>query len=158
MKLSDLALERVLGTHVKIEKDKLAEIYSLKARNAKMRWVDSWKDALEMERKKKALQSPFLKEAFQSYARGYEEDLNHFYAGVNALGLLTVIISLSEDLPDVWELEYHSREDAERALQKLRDQQQKLAIMVEASIIARERMAKSMTTIGPFLVIMGRRE
>ena len=54
------------------------------ARNAKVKWVSSWRNAADAEKKVKALQSTYLIEAYEEYERAYNEDLNHFYSGINA--------------------------------------------------------------------------
>ena len=136
---SDLAIKRLLGSLSQFDKSKRAEIYSLKARNAKTRWLYKWQAHTDDTRGKKALQSPFLHDAFQDYLRGYYEDLNHFYSGINALGLLTVIISLAESHSDIWELEYDTEDDARIALKQLKDQHQKVCGVVHSSIEAEKK-------------------
>lgn len=136
---SDIAIKRLLESLSKFDKSKRAEIYSLSARNAKTRWLYTWRAAPEEMRREKALQSTFLKQAFEDYLRGYYEDLNHFYSGINALGLLTVITSLAEALPEVWSLEYETDEESGAALKKLKDQQQKLCGVVQAAIDAERK-------------------
>jgi len=131
---SDQAVERLLINEEKFEIHKRAEIYSLMARNAKVKWVSSWRDAPDAEKKVKALQSPYLREAYEEYERAYNEDLNHFYSGINALGLLTVIICLAESLPDIWSLEFNTEEEAPQALKKYKARKQELQILVQASI------------------------
>jgi hypothetical protein len=136
---SDQAIKRLLTNYARLDKSKRAEVYALRARNAKMKWLDTWNQEPESSRRAKALQSTFLKEAFEDYERGCYEDLNHFYSGVNALGLLTVIISLAESLPEVWKVEYNTEDDAASALKKFKDQQQKLATVVQVSVDAEKK-------------------
>lgn len=139
---SDLAIERLLKEPAKLDRAKLAEIYALKARNAKARWLDNWKTAQPEERGKKALQSRFLKEAYESYECGFSHDLNHFYSGINALGLLTVLIELAGSHPSLFKLDYESQDEAELALRKLKQQQQKLATVVQAAIDSEKKRLK----------------
>ncbi|MEP6951138.1 MAG: tetratricopeptide repeat-containing protein [Ginsengibacter sp.] len=141
LKRSDQAVERLLINKEKFDINKRAEIYSLRARNSKVKWVGSWKNVAEAERKEKALQSTYLKDAYDEYERAYNEDLNHFYSGINALGLLTVIISLAEKLPDFWNLEFDTEEEAQEILRKYKARQQKLQILVQASIEAGKKRA-----------------
>jgi hypothetical protein len=133
---SDIAVERLFANSADRDRKKWAEVYSLKARNAKARWIDSWKKCKEEEKLSNALESSYLLESFKLYERGYNEDLNHFYSGINALGLLTVIISLADSLPQIWEIQYDNAEDAEYALKKYRDQHNKLSTVVKTSIDA----------------------
>ena len=82
--MSLITLERALD-NADIEKNDRAEASSLLARNAKTRWRGEWKDASADERCAKALRSPRLKDAYENYSRAFDEDLNHYYSGLNAL-------------------------------------------------------------------------
>lgn len=131
---SDMAIERLLSNFSKLERSKRAEIIALKARNAKSKWIDSWKDAPEALRAKNALQSRYLKDSCEDYERAYYEDLNHFYSGINALSMLTILINLAERLPDIFALNYESEDDAAITLRKLKQQQQKQMTVVSIAI------------------------
>lgn len=133
---SEQAIDRLLLKAEKFDKNKRAEIYSLKARNTKTKWVYSWKNAADTERKQKALQSGYLVKAYEEYERAYKEDLNHFYSGINALSLLTIIISLADALPDSWKMEFDTDDEGAEALKKHKVRQQQLSILVQASIEA----------------------
>lgn len=139
---SDLAIERLLTNDKKLDSNKKAEIYSLKGRNAKARWIDTWMHSEDAEKQTKALQSTYLIDAYEHYEQAYNEELNHFYSGINALGLLTVIISLADRLPDIYALEFDTEEQATEALKNYKSRQQKLAVMVQASIEAKRKRAK----------------
>jgi hypothetical protein len=134
---SDLAIERLLTNYEKLEANKRAEVYALKGRNAKTRWVDTWVHAADAERKSKALQSTWLIDAYKEYEKAFNEDLNHFYSGINALGLLTTIISLAEEYPDLFSLEYDTDDETASALKNYKARQQKLCTLVQASIEAK---------------------
>lgn len=134
---SDLAIERLLTNSTKLDSNKKAEIFSLKGRNAKARWIDTWKNSPDHNHRKKALQSTFLLDAYKEYERAFNEDLNHFYSGINALGLLTTIISLAETMPDIWVVEFDADDEAAEVLRKYKARSQKLAVIVQASIEAK---------------------
>lgn len=137
---SDAAIERLLTNGEKLNNNKKAEIYSLKGRNAKTRWIGIWRNAEGEERKIKALRSTGLNDAYELYEQAFNEDLNHFYSGINALGLLTIIISLAERIPEVWTLEFDTDEKANEALQSHKARHRTLTLLVQASIEAkRER-------------------
>ncbi|MCL6257459.1 hypothetical protein M3O96_00045 [Aquiflexum sp. TKW24L] len=150
LKYSDLAIERVLKNPSKLTAEKLAEIYSLKARNAKTRWIGNWINASEKPQEM-ALLSPELESAIEDYERGFESDLNHFYSGINALSLLTIKIGLAENHPHVWELQFDEEDDAEKAISQLRKKLQKLTVMVEGSIDAAKNSKKRKGEIDPWL-------
>lgn len=128
-----------LATDIVIRSDEItgyqkAEAYALKARNAKTRWINSWKETPLEVRLKKAQQSLHLDTAFKYYEKGFYEDLNHYYSGINALGLLSVIISLAEKDPVTWELAYESADDAEQKLKELRRKWQRISAALQMSL------------------------
>jgi len=134
---SEVAIDRLLTNIASISSYKLAEIYALKGRNLKTRWVVTWRKQPEADRKKFALQSTFLLDAYFEYNKAFNEDLNHYYSGINALGMLATIISLANEMPDVFTLEFNTDEEAAIALKKYHDRFSELSILVNASIEAR---------------------
>src|ERR1051325_562316 len=98
---STQALERALANKG-IDPNQRAEAHSLMGRNAKTRWRAEWETAAPDERAITALRSPRLRDAFEHYERAFDEDLNHFYSGLNALAMVKVMLSLAEVYPDVW--------------------------------------------------------
>src|SRR6185295_11691807 len=82
---SDQALQRVL-TRTGLAREDRAEVRSLLGRNAKSHWTDEWRQATSLpERQRRALVSPYLDESFEAYNAAFNEDLNHFYSGLNTL-------------------------------------------------------------------------
>ena len=150
---SDQSIKKLLAKYARLDRNKRAETYSLKAKNAKTRWINSWKHSDETDRMVHALQSPYLYDAYRDYERAYNEDLNHFYSGINALGLLTIILALAEDLQQTWELEFDTKEEADDTLKDYREQHHKLAIMVNASIESEEKRLKREDKSDPWLDI-----
>src|SRR5208282_6060998 len=57
-------------------------------------------------------------------------------AGLNALGLLTVITELAARHPEVWELQFDSADDAARRQRELNAERDKLAATVDSSLAA----------------------
>ena len=138
---SDLAIKRMLESYSKMDKQKRAEIHALRARNAKSRWVDTWKD-LKVFRHK-ALQSKYLVEAYKEYLVGFHEDLNHFYSGINAIALLTILTQLASAMPNEWEIEFDTKEEADYTLKKYIHELNTLITVVGAAITsARKRLQK----------------
>lgn len=140
---STLAIERLLKNIFKADRSKQAEIIALNARNLKAKWIDSWKKCPETERARNALQSNFLKEAYEEYEHAYFQDLNHFYAGINALSMLTIFIDLAERLHDLFELNYDNEDEGRIALKKLKQQHQKLATVVGLSLDSEKKRLES---------------
>ena len=132
---SDQAIERALR-----EKDlqirERAELLSLRARNAKTRWQADWAGLPTDQRRMRALESPWLEMAANDYAAGFEEDLNHFYSGLNATALLVVQEELAAAMPNVWEAGFETAEEAAGRLKQKRDQIDRLSAAVRLSIQA----------------------
>jgi len=141
---SDQAIQRVLK-RPDVEGKQRAEALSLKARNAKANWRTRWQELPVEKHREESLRSPFLQEALAAYADAFDEALNHFYSGLNALGLLKVQIELASALPEVWAESFDDGKEAERELEKRQEQFRKMAAAVEVSVgagqtrLARER-------------------
>ena len=130
---SDLAIETLINNKA-LSNNRKAEAYALKARNAKTQWISSWIELSGNDRNIKAQQSVNLDNSLKSYEKAFYEDLNHFYSGINALGLLTTIISLAEANPDTWELAFESKEVADQKMKELKNKYQRLTTTVQFSI------------------------
>lgn len=152
--LSDQAIAQLLDNMSALEPGKKAEIYSLRARNAKVRWIASWTSkSTDTERQVAALVSPCLKQAYEDYERGFNEDLNHFYSGSNALGFLSVLIALAEANPDTWELEFESAGEAQQVLKTYKDRHQTLGTVVVASVGAAQRRLLQLGKEDPWVAV-----
>ena len=132
---STQALERALANK-KITRDQRAETFSLLARNAKTRWRNAWEAVPPQERPAAALQSPYLMDCFENYERAFEEDINHFYSGLNALAMLSIMVELAESLPNLWGESFETDKGAEDALASHREHAAKLMSAVEVSLDA----------------------
>jgi tetratricopeptide (TPR) repeat protein len=129
------ALERALANR-NINPNQRAEAYSLLARNAKTLWRNEWEAAPQDERAATALRSPHLRDAFENYGRAFDEDLNHFYSGLNALAMIKVMLALAEAHADVWAELFPNDKKADEALEENREHATKLAAAVELSLNA----------------------
>ena len=133
---SDQAIEQLLAMDDALSSAQRAEAYALKGRNAKTRWVAAWMDAPESQRPARALQSDFWEESLRNYELGYYTNLNHYYSGINALALLTTILSLIESAPDAWTNRYFEDHEAADRLVQLKSAQQKVSSAVRFTIEA----------------------
>jgi hypothetical protein len=97
---SDQAIERALAAAT-APADR-AEVLALRASNVKSRWIDEFRGAPESDRRVTALRSVHFTEMIENYIRAFSADLNAYYPGVNALGLLQAQIALAKALPDDW--------------------------------------------------------
>jgi hypothetical protein len=131
---SNLSIEKILQQSEYLDSAQLAETFALRARNAKKQWLNSWQGTNQKEIN--ALTSSHLFTSFEHYAKGFKEDLNHYYSGLNALGLLTVIIQLAQKNSKTWTLLYSNTEEAVYELKKLKKEWNDLSTLVKYSIKA----------------------
>jgi len=120
----------------------LSEAHALKGRNEKWRWMRVWEKEEENKISKTAIRSGLLTGAYESYLLGYYQDLNEFYAAINALALLKIIIELAERETSVWNVKYDTHELASRALDDYRKEFDSLAIVLQRTITAQTRKHK----------------
>ena len=115
-----------------------AELYALMGRNAKTLWEREWQPLETLGNlQKTALTSPYLRRSFDLYRKGFIEDRNHFYSGLNALALITIITELAVAQPETWQDEFELEEDAELELRKQMTLRGELAVGVKLAIRSR---------------------
>jgi len=146
---SNLAIDRLLNNKSNFSPKELAELYALRASNAKIQWENSWKNNEDYD--SKALTSKFLMTAYSFYNSAFGEDLNHFYSGVNALSILTIIIALANKYPTEWNLLHSDNEEAEYKLQKLIKEVERISKVVEFSIQANENQLSKRESVDKWL-------
>lgn len=136
---STQALKRALDVK-DIPKDQKAEAYALLGRNAKTQWRRDWGAAPDSAAKaESALRSGLLQESFENYERAFDEDLNHYYSGLNALAMLKIMVELAAAHPSVWAARFKTRKKAEDELEEQVDHAARLAGAVEISLSATMR-------------------
>ncbi|MFZ1425435.1 MAG: tetratricopeptide repeat-containing protein [Geminicoccaceae bacterium] len=138
---SNQAVARALAA-AQITAAERAELLALTARNSKRLWLADWRDQPAEARQQAALRSPRLDEAIAAYSDGYAADLNHFYAGLNALVLLTMASELATACPEAWleHFESDAGAAAELALRQTRCEQ--LASAVTLSLHSARQRAR----------------
>ncbi|MFM9985145.1 MAG: tetratricopeptide repeat-containing protein [Flavobacteriales bacterium] len=110
---SNICISKILDQRHKLKSEKIAEAFALQGRNEKARWIGAWSNIPdELEKQKSALRSSHLSDALANYEAAFLYSLNHFYSGINALGLLHIVVGLAERLPDEWNSMFESDEDA----------------------------------------------
>ncbi|WP_266368520.1 hypothetical protein [Tellurirhabdus rosea] len=134
---SDQAIDRLLAQAGRLPARIIAEAYALKGRNAKTKLqLESRNSATEQALQ--VFRSDTLTKAYKEYELGYLEDLNHFYSGINALGLLTALITLAERYPDEWEDRFDTPEAAASTLSAHKRFRQDLAASIRMAIQAQK--------------------
>ena len=131
---STQAIQRVIDAQGTTRRDR-AEAYVLQGRNCKARWVQCFRDA-PADARIVALRSPSLTDALDRFATGFQQDLNHFSSGVNAMALLRIRIDLAHGLPEVWLDLFDSEDDARRELSGCEAQYEQLSGAVALSLQA----------------------
>jgi hypothetical protein len=109
---SDQALRIVLQSKSTPIADR-AEALALQARNAKSRGRALWEGRAEKQCRLSALRSGFFFDAQNLYAQAFQQDLNHFYSGLNALSLAVLLLGIIDAERDEW-LAMHDPEDEAR--------------------------------------------
>jgi len=132
---SDQVLTRVLGQK-ELNRSQRAEAYALLGRNAKTQWLEEWRGQSDESRRTLALRSAFLEKSYARYLEAFRADLNHFYSGLNALAMLTVLVELAKAQPDIWEERFEEADEAILRLTRFQAQWQRLAAGVELSVKA----------------------
>jgi hypothetical protein len=143
---SNMALQRVLKDKSTTEEER-AEAHSLIGSNLKGKWKAEWIDLPAGQRQPTALRSPFLEQSYEEYKKGFIEDLDHFYSGINALGMLTIMVEMATALPEVWKEGFEDDEDAERRFREKKDELANLrgsvTLSLEAAKARKERAGEA---------------
>jgi hypothetical protein len=135
---SDQAVERALQNKSISAWDR-AEIQALMGRNAKSQWEQSWAMLSDPNvAQRAALASPFLEKSLELYRRGFADDRNHFYSGLNALAMVTMLTDLAQAQPAIWQDDFDSTADAARKLQQLKELRSDLAAAVKLAIESKQ--------------------
>jgi len=134
---SSLALDRVLGRQ-QLRGPARAEALALKGSNAKVRWVEEWRSQPPPERRGAALRSTFLYEALGAYDEGFSEDQNHYYSGINALAMTTIVDLLAKGEPEVWTGCFLTDESATKEGKRMERRRRVLAAAVRRALEAEE--------------------
>jgi hypothetical protein len=142
---SDLAVKRALADPDITDRER-AEAYALLGSNEKTRWMSAWKAAPADDKGERALGSHYLRQAQDYYSEGFASDLNHFYSGINALALQTIVAELARAYPDTWATDFDSEDEAERTLTRVEGERRQLegavALSVERERRRLERLGK----------------
>lgn len=134
---SDLALTKLLNDE-SLPTSARVEALALKGRNDKARWLNGWRAAPAEGQRSLALESQLLRDAFDAYDEAFTRDLNHYYSGVNALGLLVVLLELADAMPEEWLFNFDDEEEATYELGQLRKRHIVLSTLVKSSVQAAE--------------------
>ena len=143
--LSDQAIKRTLENR-SLTPHQRAELYGLLASNVKRRWIGQWRDASEQDKASLALRSPELDACFRHYRHGFDEDLNNYYPGLNALVMAKIRLALAARCRDIWLTMFAADADADAELARLESGVGELTSTVRACLeSARSRNSRAGT-------------
>jgi tetratricopeptide (TPR) repeat protein len=130
---SDQAIARVLGSP-EITRAQRAEALTLRGRNQKTRWRGGLEGAENVDECREKGMNRALREAYEAYSEAFAEDLNHFYPGLTALQMGTILLELSNT--DSWYDAFDDDEEAERYKRDLERRVAALRYVVPTSVEA----------------------
>jgi hypothetical protein len=150
---SDEALNRVV-TIKSIDSEDLAEARALLGSNAKTRWLAEWTAHTDPSTaQKEALRSPFLFTALEEYRRGFEVDPSHYYSGLNALAMVTILSELATAQEAVWRERFEDEDEAALRLKEYRNLKSQLTGAVEFSMRAQRQRLERKEQKDPWLAL-----
>ena len=89
--------------------------------------------------------------ALRLYRRGFNEDLNHYYSGLNTLALVEIALALAERLPEEWRHHAASDAAASEQLAELHRESETLRESVGAAIEATRLRLERDSAVDPWL-------
>jgi hypothetical protein len=128
---SNHAIGRVLASD-RLDRDRKAEALALQGRNEKTRWRLEFDNLDSTEDRRRAAMNRALIRSYERYREAYFQDLNHFYSGLAALQMGTVLFDLSNG--DEWYDAFDSDEQADSRKKSLEAEIADLRTVVKLSI------------------------
>jgi hypothetical protein len=113
---------------------KRADAHSQLARNEKSAWVKDFAELGTNDAQRQAISDQHLTNALGGYQTGFTEDLNDYYSGLNALGLVVALVYLAGLQPGTWSKRFPETKAANAALDDYRDQLKQLTVAVRVSL------------------------
>jgi hypothetical protein len=113
---------------------KRADAHGQLARNEKTAWVASFAALGTKEAQQQAISDQRLIDALEGYQAGFTEDLNDYYSGLNALGLMVALVQLADLQPGSWAEHFPNPRRAEAKLDEYREQLEQLTGAVRRSL------------------------
>lgn len=132
IELSAQALDRVLNNVLTGGKQRV-EALALRGRNQKTRWRLEFEE-LASEEKRTAAMNRALINSYEAYLNAFLEDLNHFYSGINALQMGSILLDLSKE--EVWYGPFKNDREAKEYQVEVEEQVASLRAVVPGSIDA----------------------
>ena len=132
---------------------KRADAHSQLARNEKAAWAKEFAALETQDAQQQAISDQRLIDALEGYQAGFTEDLNDYYSGLNALGLVVALERLAESQPDSWASFFPNARRANAALDDYRDQLKQLTGAVGISVDNAKRRSDRAGTPDEWLLV-----
>jgi hypothetical protein len=130
-----------------------ADAHSQLARNEKAAWAKDFAALETQDGQQQAISDQRLIDAVEGYQAGFTEDLNDYYSGLNALGLVVALERLAEAQPDSWASQFPNARRANTALDDYRDQLKQLTGAVGISLDNAKRRSDRAGTPDEWLLV-----
>jgi len=131
MEASDQAIKRVLDSKEASQKQRV-EALSLGGRNQKTRWRLNFDHLMTTEERRAAAMNRELIRSYEDYRKAFFQDLNHFYSGLAALQMGTILLDLSKE--KTWSDTFDSDSEADSYKRRLEGEIEPLQCLVPASV------------------------
>jgi len=132
IELSEQALDRVLN-NILTSRNQRVEALALRGRNQKTRWRLEFEE-LNSEEKRTAAMNRALINSYEAYRNAFLEDLNHFYSGINALQMGSILLDFSKE--EIWYGPFKNDREAKEYQVEVEEQVASLRAVVPGSIDA----------------------
>jgi hypothetical protein len=130
---SDQAINRVVDGK-KASRKQRVEAGALAGRNRKTRWRLQFDNLQTTEERRTAAMNRDLIKSYEEYRKAFLQDLNHFYSGLAALQMGTILMDLSGGA--AWADAFESDAEADSYKQRLVDEIKNLRYIVPTSVTA----------------------
>jgi len=134
---SDQAIDRVLN-NANTPSNNRVEALALKGRNQKTRWRQGFSSYDNSEDRRMCAMNRELCNAYAAYWEAFEQDLNHFYSGVNALQMGSTFLDLAST-DEAWRDIFPDDEEADLYHRRLKTSVNRLGNIIPVSIDATQK-------------------
>lgn len=131
---SDQAINRVLNNANTTSNNRI-EALALKGRNQKTRWRQGFIDYENSEDRRMCAMNRELCNAYAAYWDAFEQDLNHFYSGLNAFQMGSTFLNLAAK-DEAWRDIFPDDEEADLYKRKLKKNVDSLSTILPIAIDA----------------------
>jgi tetratricopeptide repeat protein len=133
LEASEQAIGRVLGSGLTSSRER-TEALALKGRNEKTRWRLEFRNLKAPDERRKVAMNRALIRSYEGYRDAFFEDLNHFYPGLNALQMGTILLDLAGS--DAWGDAFETDGEADDYRKDLEEQVASLRAVIPTSVAA----------------------